>query len=109
MGRASRKKPFRLAEKLREARLSLGYAQGPLVEALGLSDEIRRQDISDFETGKREPPLRVLLKYSRLANVYMEVFADDALDLPNSLPCSPKSSGIERKTGPKPRPGKPGS
>ncbi|MGH9822813.1 MAG: hypothetical protein ACREDR_06135, partial [Blastocatellia bacterium] len=73
MGRASRKRPPRLAEKLRETRLCLGYSQGPFVEALGLSDEIRRQDVSDFEVGKREPPLRVLLAYSRLANVNMEV------------------------------------
>jgi len=107
MGRAPRERPPRLAQKLLQVREGLGYSQGPFVDALGLTDEIRRQDISDFETGKREPPLRVLLRYSRLVAIPMEHFADDAIDLPAKLTSAvyqgraPKSSAPRK---PKKRP-----
>ncbi len=39
--------------------------------------------ISGYETGKREPPLPVLLKYARLAGVSTDVLIDDKLKLPN--------------------------
>jgi len=53
--------------------------------------------ISDYELGKRDPPLAVLLKYARAANVYVEVLIDDELDLPEQLPSSSKHEGITRK------------
>jgi transcriptional regulator with XRE-family HTH domain len=42
--------------------------------------------ISEYEAGKREPPLPVLLHYARAAGIHMEVLVDDAMDLPRTLP-----------------------
>ena len=38
----------------------------------------------------------VLLQYARVANVAMEVLADDELDLPANLPSPTKSEGVRR-------------
>lgn len=46
--------------------------------------------------GTREPPLTVLLEYARLANVYLEVMADDALTLPQQIPARTKNAGVNR-------------
>jgi transcriptional regulator with XRE-family HTH domain len=97
MGKASRKRPSRLSKKLLKVRKGLGLSQGGIVKALGHSDKLVRQDISDFELGKREPPLKVLLGYARLAGLYVEALIDDELDLPKRLPASPKSKGIRRQ------------
>lgn len=43
-----------------------------------------------------EPPLKVRLRYAEAAGVYLEVLADDGLDLPERLPCVPKSHGVRR-------------
>jgi hypothetical protein len=48
--------------------------------------------ISEFETGKREPSLIVVLQYARLAGVCADVLIDDKLDLPVKLPAKPKRS-----------------
>jgi transcriptional regulator with XRE-family HTH domain len=42
--------------------------------------------ISQYEQGKREPPLLVLLAYARVAGVAMEMLVDDDLFLPEPLP-----------------------
>jgi hypothetical protein len=55
---------------------------------MGLADFLLREEISDFERGKRVPPLPVLLEYARTAGVYMDVIVDDDLDLPAKLPSS---------------------
>jgi transcriptional regulator with XRE-family HTH domain len=60
----------------------LDYADSPLYPA----------QISNFEQGKREPPLQLLLAYARLANIPLEILADDKLDLPAKLPTKPKHS-----------------
>jgi hypothetical protein len=57
-----------------------------------------RHYISHFETGLREPTLMTLLEYARIANVLMEVLADDNLDLPETLPSPTRSEGIRRKS-----------
>jgi transcriptional regulator with XRE-family HTH domain len=46
--------------------------------------------VSEFETGKREPSLIVLLRYARLANVCVDTLIDDDLDLPAKLPARAK-------------------
>jgi transcriptional regulator with XRE-family HTH domain len=38
--------------------------------------------LSEFESGKREPNLLLLLRYARAANVSVESLIDDKLDLP---------------------------
>lgn len=97
MGRASRTKPARLAEKLFLIRKALGLSQNELLSRLGLADELSRRYISGYELGTREPELGVLLRYARTANVAVEALIDDELDLPAKLPSVPKSEGIKRR------------
>lgn len=82
MGRASRNKPAKLAEKLFAIRENLGLSQAELIEQFSLEDiPIYKADISKYESGKREPPLLVLLRYARLGKVTMETLVDDTLEL----------------------------
>jgi transcriptional regulator with XRE-family HTH domain len=54
-----------------------------MIEKLGIRDEpLYPSSISEYERGKREPPLLVLLKYARLVKVSTDVLIDDKLDLP---------------------------
>ena len=94
---STRQRPERLAEKLRQIRLSLGLSQSELVRRLEAEDQIDYARISGFETGLREPTLMILLQYARLANLYMEALVDDSLDLPTNLPSPTKSEGITRQ------------
>ncbi len=98
MGKASRPKPARLAEKLLRIRHALGLSQNQLIDRLGLADLLSSNRISEYERGEREPQLLVLLQYSELANVHLEVLADDNRDLPARLPSLKKSEGIKRHT-----------
>ena len=88
MGRATREKPARLAEKLLQIRLALGLSQTGMLENLGISEKGYRHYISDFENGKREPSLLVLLAYSKLTRLSINVLVDDELDLPKRLPAT---------------------
>ena len=74
-----RKKPDRLAEKLFAIRLKLGISQSQLTKLLDFDKGAAR--ISEYESGKREPDLMTLLKYSKLARVSLEVLADDTREL----------------------------
>jgi hypothetical protein len=38
--------------------------------------------VSEYESGRRDPNLMVLLRYARLANVSVESLIDDELELP---------------------------
>jgi len=82
----ARVKPKRLAEKLLQIRERFGLSQNGMLRRLGLSDELTRGNVSEFETGRREPSLPVLLKYARGSGVPMETLVDDELDLPTALP-----------------------
>jgi transcriptional regulator with XRE-family HTH domain len=96
MGRATRPKPKRLAEKLLQIRNSLGLSQNQLIRSLGLEGEITQDYVSAYERSVREPPLTVLLEYGRVANVYVDVLISDSLDLPERLPSRKKSEGVAR-------------
>lgn len=98
MGRASRPKPARLAEKLRQIRISLGLSQNEMLRHLGLDEELFQGSISGYELGTREPPLAVLLQYARAVNVYVEVLIDEELDLPQDIPAKVKSEGVRHKS-----------
>ena len=87
---APRRKPERLAEKLKQIRLALGLSQDGMLERLGLAEEFFRSRISAYELGNREPPLTVVLQYARLAGVSTDVLIDDELDLPAKLPARRK-------------------
>lgn len=85
MGRTSREKPERLAEKLLQIRLALDLSQGDLLSRLGLSERLNRDDVSKYERGVREPSLPVLLRYARAAGVSTDALIDDEMDLPKRL------------------------
>ena len=94
MGRAPRPKPSRLSEKLLAVRLALGMSQTQIWRALEVTADYTA--ISQYESGKREPPLPVLLRYGELANVYVDVLIDDRVDLPEKLPAKEKHAGVKR-------------
>lgn len=97
MGRSSRTKPARLAEKLLQIRMALGLSQNGMLKQLGFDEDLFQGSISGYELGTREPPLPVLLKYAQAAGVWIDVLVDDEIDMPEKLPASPKSEGIRRK------------
>ena len=97
MGSRARPKPKRLSEKLLQIRLALELSQDGMLSRLELDESHFRSAISGYELGTREPPLPILLDYARIANVWMDVLVDDALDLPEHLPSQTKSEGIKRK------------
>ncbi len=80
----------RLGEKLRQIREGLELSQSEMLRRLGFEDVLIYNRISDYELGKREPPLPVLLQYARAAGVCPELLIDDELDLPARLPSKPK-------------------
>lgn len=82
---ASRPRPERLAEKLKQIRLALELSQDGMLERLGLSEEFSRSRVSAYELGNREPPLPVLLRYAQLVRISTDVLIDDSLDLPARL------------------------
>jgi transcriptional regulator with XRE-family HTH domain len=90
MGRAARLRSAHLAEKLRQIRDALGLSQNELIKQLGLEDVLYQSNVSGFESGEREPPLPILLKYAQLAGVCLDVLANDKLKLPAKLPAKPK-------------------
>jgi len=90
MGRKPRIKPERLSEKLRQIREALGLSQSEMWSRLGVEDLIWSKQISTYELGTNEPPLPILLRYGRVANVSTDVLIDDALDLPDKLPAKAK-------------------
>ncbi len=95
--RAGRLIPERLPEKLLLIRNSLGLSQSEMLGRLGLEAELWYTQISGYELGRSVPPPLALLEYARLANVYVEVLIDDALDLPDKLPSMTKSEGVRRR------------
>jgi transcriptional regulator with XRE-family HTH domain len=93
MVKGVRRKPERLAEKLRQIRLSLGLSQSEMVKRLGVEDEIAYTKISHYELGVREPTLPILLEYAKVAGVCVDVLIDDSRSLPLRLPSTPRHKG----------------
>lgn len=87
---AARLEAKRLGEKLLQIRNALGLSQSEMLRRLGFEDVLVYNRISDYELGKREPPLPVLLQYARLAGVSTDLLIDDELDLPAKLPARRK-------------------
>ena len=80
MGRSSRPKPKYLGKKLRQVRQQLGMSQTEMSKALGL--KVDYSAVSQYELGRREPPLPILLKYARLLRISTDILIDDDLKLP---------------------------
>ena len=68
MGRSHRPRTKRLAVKLRQIRDQLGISQAEMCKRLG-AKRIHPAHVSGYERGEREPPLPVLLKYTRLVGI----------------------------------------
>ena len=81
MGRAKRLRPKHLGKKLRQIRELLELSQVGMADALGFPT-VHPTNISGYETGKREPPYPVLLKYARLVGVSTDALIDDNMKLP---------------------------
>jgi transcriptional regulator with XRE-family HTH domain len=90
MGKKARMKQERLAEKLLQIRSALGLSQTELLKRLEFEEAIDYKRISEYELGKNEPPLALLLRYARVAGVCLDTLVDDDLDLPEKLPNTPK-------------------
>src|SRR6266705_4424693 len=93
-----RKKSERLGEKLLVIRNGLGLSQSEMLRRLDYEDVLPYNRISDYELGKRVPPLPVVLEYAKVAGVHLEDIVDDELDLPERLPGSMRYKGIKRKS-----------
>jgi transcriptional regulator with XRE-family HTH domain len=72
-----------------------------MLRELGISEHYGRHYISGFERGEREPPLKVLLRYSEIVRVWMNALVDDEVDLPENLPANQMQAGVKR-----PKPGR---
>ncbi len=90
MARGPREKPERLAEKLFTIRQMLGLSQTEMLKRLGAEERMAYHRISEFESGKGEPSLIILLQYARVAGVCVDLLIDDELDLPAKLPAKAK-------------------
>jgi transcriptional regulator with XRE-family HTH domain len=97
MGNA-RPRPRRLAEKLRQIRLELGFSQTDMHRRLETEEKILYTRISDYELDKNEPSLMTILAYARVAGVHVEDIIDDDLDLPPKLPGTVRYQGLKRKS-----------
>jgi transcriptional regulator with XRE-family HTH domain len=86
MGRSRRPTPKLLAKKLLAIRKYLQITQEQMIERLDYKETpLFPGHISEYERGRREPPLEVLLRYARLVRVPMEVLVDDKLMLPGRM------------------------
>lgn len=84
MGRSYRTRPERLGGKLFLIRAAFGLTQPEMIRKLSVKGEpLYPSSISEYERGKREPPLLVLLSYARLYGCTMEELVDDKLKLPD--------------------------
>jgi transcriptional regulator with XRE-family HTH domain len=97
MGRRARPTPARLGEKLTQIRNALGLSQSEIFRRLGVEDIITYKQISKYELGVTEPPLIILLRYARVANVSVEALIDDEMDLPAKLPSARRREGPGRR------------
>lgn len=82
MGRSNRVKPARLADKLRQIRAFLELSQPQMIIRLDYKDSaLTPANMSEFESGRREPTLQLLLRYARVSGVSVESIIDDEMDL----------------------------
>jgi len=86
MEQRRRIRPANLAQKLRQVRLALSLSQSEMLKSLDAEELMHYGRISDYELGKREPALWILLAYARVAGIHLEYLVDDNLSLPTDLP-----------------------
>ncbi len=73
---------MRLSQKLMQIRMRAGLTQTEMIRALNYKGSpLLRSQISLFESGRREPPLVLLLAYARVGGVSVETLIDDKMPL----------------------------
>ena len=83
MGRAKRAMPKLLGKKLHRIRENMDLTLEGMIEQLDCPDiPLYPASISMYESGKREPPLLVLLRYAKLAKTTIDILADDEIEYP---------------------------
>ena len=90
MGRAARLRVVKLGQKLKQIREALKLSQNELIRELGFENEIYQGNVSEYESGRREPPLPILLRYAQIAGVCLDVIINDNDELPEKIPSKPK-------------------
>ncbi|HEY6330821.1 MAG TPA: helix-turn-helix transcriptional regulator [Blastocatellia bacterium] len=91
MGHGRRPRPERLGEKLRQVRVQLlgNITQAEMADRLirhGAEKTVHSGYVADYENnGSREPSLLALLAYSKMTGFTVNVFIDDARNLPSDL------------------------
>ena len=99
-----REKTIFLAEKIRRIRDALGLSQSELLNLLELTAYYHHTRISLWERAYREPPIKVLLSYARVAGISTDVLIDDDLELPKKLsPANPPKKKAAGKKAPRGR------
>jgi transcriptional regulator with XRE-family HTH domain len=79
---ARRPVPRKLAKKLAQIRANLGLSQTEMVKALNYkASPLYPAQISQFESGRREPPLMVLLAYAKLGGISTDALIDDKREI----------------------------
>lgn len=82
MGSRQKYTPQKLAPKLTSIRMKLGLSQSQLIEALNCKEvPLHNADISNFESGKREPLLIVLKQYAKIGGVSVDYLIDDDIEV----------------------------
>jgi transcriptional regulator with XRE-family HTH domain len=84
MGKKARKRPDQLGRKLREIRDSFGLSQELMLAKLGFSKD-DRNNLSNYETDKREAPSELVVAYAKAVRVNVEVLLDDKRELPKAV------------------------
>jgi transcriptional regulator with XRE-family HTH domain len=79
VGNAKGGRPRRLPEKLLAVREKLGASQSEMARLIGLGMSSAR--ISEYESGKREPNLTVLLNYAKTGKISTDNLIDDSIEL----------------------------
>jgi transcriptional regulator with XRE-family HTH domain len=88
MGRTRRPQPEGLKHKLTTIRKAFDWTMDQMAAELksaGAEESLHSGYIADYESGRREPSLLVLLRYARLVEISTDVLIDDQLDLPDRL------------------------
>lgn len=81
----------------------MGLSQSEMLRRLGVEGSLTAARISEYESGVREPSLRLLLAYATVARVHLEYIIDDEVILPHELPgtfdyrrSKPKGRGLRK-------------
>jgi transcriptional regulator with XRE-family HTH domain len=85
LGTRAKPKQKKLAGKLKTIRESLGLTQSEMLKLFTI-EGLNQSNVSAYELGRIEPPLAVIERYAKIANVCLDVLISDEHSLPDKLP-----------------------